>query len=64
MNPYYAIYAEDGTEICTGIQTEVQARRYAQDIANTTGRTVYLAAVPPEGDEEAIEPATTRKREE
>ena len=63
---YYAIYAEDGSEISTGIQSEAQARRHAQHVADTTGRTVYLDTVPsstdPDDDDdcgEAIEPTPT-----
>lgn len=60
----YAIYSRDGQELTTGLQSEREARRAAQILANDIGDTVYLDAVPTSTDPdddidvgEAITPA-------
>lgn len=41
MTTYYTIESGFGDEIAAGIQTDTEAARHAQQIADQTGRTVY-----------------------
>jgi hypothetical protein len=59
----YTIYSHGGQAMNEGIQSETEARRIAQALADETGETVYLDTVPsstdPDDDEdcgEAIAP--------
>jgi len=52
----YAIDSMHGNELTTGIQSEIVARRAAQNHANRIGETVYLYEVGSDGEPEAIEP--------